>query len=94
MPRECDHAFMSSPKAPTKDRNDERGAFTGARSRHIGCLEEANGSTLFVDAEGNLTWRNKSDEVGDADDDNSQVSVGFRHRFASSDAVAPSANPG
>ena len=33
----------------------ERGAFTGAASRQIGCLEEANGSTLFLDEIGELS---------------------------------------
>ena len=33
----------------------EKGAFTGAASRHIGLFEEANGSTLFLDEIGDLT---------------------------------------
>ncbi len=33
----------------------EKGAFTGAVSRHIGLFEEANGSTLFLDEIGDLT---------------------------------------
>ncbi len=33
----------------------EKGAFTGALSRHIGLFEQANGSTLFLDEIGDLT---------------------------------------
>jgi DNA-binding NtrC family response regulator len=33
----------------------EKGAFTGAISRHIGLFEQANGSTLFLDEIGDLT---------------------------------------
>lgn len=33
----------------------EKGAFTGAVSRHIGLFEQANGSTLFLDEIGDLT---------------------------------------
>jgi DNA-binding NtrC family response regulator len=33
----------------------EKGAFTGALTRHIGLFEQANGSTLFLDEIGDLT---------------------------------------
>jgi DNA-binding NtrC family response regulator len=33
----------------------EKGAFTGALARHIGLMEQANGSTLFLDEIGDLT---------------------------------------
>ena len=33
----------------------EKGAFTGAFTRHVGLFEEANGSTLFLDEIGDLT---------------------------------------
>jgi len=33
----------------------EKGAFTGAMTRHIGLIEQANGSTLFLDEVGDLT---------------------------------------
>jgi len=35
----------------------EKGAFTGADSRHIGCLERAEGGTLFLDEIGNMSAR-------------------------------------
>ena len=38
----------------------EKGAFTGALSRHIGLFEQANGSTLFLDEIGDLTLGTQS----------------------------------
>ncbi|MGA1866978.1 MAG: sigma 54-interacting transcriptional regulator [bacterium] len=35
----------------------EKGAFTGALSRHIGCLDRAHGGTLFFDEIGNMSIR-------------------------------------
>ncbi len=38
----------------------EKGAFTGADNRKIGCIEMAHGGTLFLDEVGELTWQAQS----------------------------------